>query len=99
MEHGMNFDSKTPVYLQLCSYIRSKIFSGELNSGTRLPSIRKIANDAQVNANTVQHTMICLKWEGLLEIHRGKGYSVTTDAEKIKRQRQELAQDTIQRFL
>ena len=64
-----------------------------------IPSLRKIASAAQVNTSTVQHAMISLVHEGLVEKNTGKGYSVIKDQEKIIYRRQELVQYTTKRFL
>lgn len=68
----MNFDKDIPIYLQLRDNFQSKILSGELPPGAPLPSARSIANEAEVNANTVQHAMNLLIHEGLVESCRGK---------------------------
>lgn len=95
----MDFNSKISIYLQLCSHYRNKIFSGELHPGGQLPSIRKIADEMHVNANTVQRAMTVLGREGLLESHKMKGYVVVTDAEKIEKQRQKFARNATRKFV
>lgn len=57
MDRVIIFDSKIPIYLQLYDHFQKLILSGELAPGMPIPSLRKIASKAQVNANTVQHAM------------------------------------------
>jgi GntR family transcriptional regulator len=75
------------------------ILSGELTPGMPISSIRKIASEAHVNENTVQHAMLFLIQEGLVENHIGKGYSVINDKKKIIHQRQQVVLRTTQDFL
>lgn len=95
----MKFNRDIPIYLQLYDSFRCQILSGKLHSGMRFPSIRKTANEAQVNISTVQHSMAFLKRDDLLEKRKGKGYSVTTDTEKIQQQRQLSAKNTMKNYL
>lgn len=95
----MDFDSKIPIYLQLRDDLQSRILSGELPPGASMTSARIIANQAKINANTVQHAMNSLIQEGLVESHRGKGYFVIKDKEKIITQRQKTTQVTTHKFL
>lgn len=95
----MNINSEIPIYLQLHNHFQNMILSGELAPGMPIPSVRKIASEVHVNANTVQHAMISLVHEGLVESHKGKGYLVIKDQQKIMCRRQELVRLTIQRFL
>ena len=99
MGKSMKFNRDMPIYLQLYDFFRCQILSGKLHPGTRFPSIRKIANEAQVNSHTVQHAMAFLKRDDLLEKRKGKGYSVTDDTEKIRRQRQLSAENAVKSFL
>jgi DNA-binding transcriptional regulator YhcF (GntR family) len=75
------------------------ILSGELTPGMPISSIQKIASEAHVNANTVQHAMLFLIHEGLVVSHKGKGYSVINHKKKIIHQRQQVVQRTTQDFL
>ena len=95
----MNFNSKIPIYLQLHNHFQKMILSGELAPGMPIPSVRKVASEVHVNANTVQHAMIFLMHEGLVESHKGKGYSVIKDQQTIIYRRQNLVQRTTIRFL
>jgi len=64
---------KTPVYAQLERGIRSAIASGRLNEGDQLPTVRQLAVELRVNANTVAKVYAFLERAGVLETRRGVG--------------------------
>ena len=64
---------RTPVYAQLERAIRSAIASGRLGVGDQLPTVRQLAVDLRVNANTVAKVYAFLERAGVLETRRGVG--------------------------
>ena len=72
---GFSLDQtdKTPVYAQLERAIRSAIASGRLSVGDQLPTVRQLAVELRVNANTVAKVYAFLEREGVLETRRGVG--------------------------
>src|SRR5437764_5491035 len=67
----------TPIYAQLDRGIRAAIASGRLAVGDRLPTVRQLAVDLRVNANTVAKVYAELERAGLLATRRGVGTFVT----------------------
>src|SRR5947209_17876902 len=63
----------TPLYAQLDRAIRSAIGSGRLRAGDRLPTVRQLAVDLRVNANTVARVFGELERAGVVETRRGVG--------------------------
>jgi len=64
---------KTPVYAQLERGIRSAIAAGRVAVGDQLPTVRQLAVDLRVNANTVAKVYAFLERAGVLETRRGVG--------------------------
>lgn len=46
-------NSEVPIYKQIVEQVKEAVALGKLQEGTQLPSIRQIANEAEVNPNTV----------------------------------------------
>ena len=67
----------TPIYAQLERGFRAAIASGRLRSGDQLPTVRQLAVDLQVNANTVARVYGELERDGVLETRRGVGSFVS----------------------
>ena len=68
----------TPIYVQLDQGIRAAIATGRLAVGTQLPTVRQLAVDLRVNANTVARVYVELERAGVLETRRGVGTFVAT---------------------
>jgi len=66
----------TPIYAQLERAIRAAIVAGRLAPGDRLPTVRQLAVDLRVNANTVAKVYAELERAGVLATQRGIGTSV-----------------------
>ena len=63
----------TPLYAQLERGIRAAIVAGKLKAGDRLPTVRQLAADLHVNANTVAKVYAELERAGVLATQRGIG--------------------------
>jgi GntR family transcriptional regulator len=63
----------TPIYAQLERGLRAAIATGRLRSGDQLPTVRQLAVELQVNANTVARVYAELERAGVLETRRGVG--------------------------
>jgi GntR family transcriptional regulator len=63
----------TPLYAQLERGLRAAIATGRLQSGDRLPTVRELAVDLRINANTVARVYAALEQAGILETKRGVG--------------------------
>jgi GntR family transcriptional regulator len=64
---------RTPIYAQLERGLRAAIASGRLNIGDQLPTVRQLAVELQINANTVARVYTDLERSGVLETRRGVG--------------------------
>jgi GntR family transcriptional regulator len=64
---------RTPIYAQLDRGLRAAIASGRLQPGDQLPTVRQLAVDLRVNANTVARVYAELERAGVLETRRGVG--------------------------
>lgn len=71
----MRVDPKdpTPLYAQLERAILAAIATGHLPAGSQLPTVRQLAVDLRVNANTVARVYTQLERAGVLETRRGVG--------------------------
>jgi GntR family transcriptional regulator len=63
----------TPIYAQLERGIRAAIATGRLAPGDQLPTVRQLAVELRVNANTVARVYAELERTGILETKRGVG--------------------------
>ena len=68
---------RTPIYAQLERGLRAAIATGRLQPGDQLPTVRQLAVELRVNANTVARVYGDLERAGVLETRRGVGSFVS----------------------
>ncbi|GGF67773.1 GntR family transcriptional regulator [Paenibacillus albidus] len=95
----IEFDNNLPIYLQIMNYLKGEIVTGKLGPGDKIPSVRELAGELQINPNTVQRTFQELEREGIVETRRGMGRYVTQEEEKIMMIKKEMAKDILDRFI
>ena len=97
------FSGDRPVYQQIISLIRGAILRGELPPGGKVPSVRDLAAEAQVNPNTMQRAMTELEREGLLVSGGTSGRTVTENPEVLNEMKErileELARECAEKFM
>jgi len=93
------FDNERPIYVQLVEKIRLEIISGNLELGSRLPSVRELALTARVNPNTMQKALVELEEEGLVYTERTNGKFVTENKELIQTLKKKLAEEKVNNYL
>lgn len=70
---NLDFQSETPLYLQLRNQVVLAISGGVLNPGDRLPTIRALSDESGVNMMTVSKAYQLLKSEGYVHTDRRSG--------------------------
>jgi len=72
--------SGVPIYRQLVDQVRALVAGGRLRPGDLLPSVRQVAQAAEINPMTVSKAYSRLEVEGLVERVRGQGMRVRVPA-------------------
>ena len=92
---------RTPLHAQVERGILSAIATGRLAVGAQLPTVRQLAVDLKVNANTIAKVYAHLERTGVLETRRGVGTFVAarTDAPQEESLRQLELGRLVDRFL
>ena len=93
------FSEDRPIYLQLEEQIKLRIVTGIYAPGSRLPTVRDLAEEAAVNPNTLQKALSELERQGLVHAQRTSGRFVTEDETMILEAKDGLAYDQIKGFL
>ena len=73
-----------PLYAQLERSIRFAIATGRLGIGEQLPTVRQLAVDLRINANTVAKVYNELERAGVVETRRGIGTFVSDNHSESK---------------
>src|SRR5438552_8975631 len=75
----------TPIYAQLERGLRAAIATGRLRPGDQLPTVRQLAVELKVNANTVARVYADLERAGVLETRRGVGSFIGAGGPELAR--------------
>jgi len=97
------FSGDRPVYQQIMQTLRGGILKGEFPPGKKIPSVRDLAAQAQVNPNTMQRALTELEREGLLVSGGTSGRSVTQEESILNAMKEEilneLARECAEKFM
>lgn len=94
-----NFDNDKPIYTQILEHIEMKIISGEYPLGSKVPSVRDLAAEAQVNPNTMQRALQELERNGLVVTQRTSGRTVTTEQSLVDELKKARALEYTRKYL
>lgn len=89
------FSGNRPVYMQIMEHIRGAVLAGEFPPGARIPPVRELAAQAQVNPNTMQRALLELEREGLLVCSGTTGRFVTQEQTVLDTMRQKAVDAAI----
>ena len=92
----------TPLYAQLERSIRFAIATDKLRVGEQLPTVRQLAVDLRINANTVAKVYTELERVGIVETRRGVGTFVSAhpaEASLSRRDREKQLRELADGFI
>jgi GntR family transcriptional regulator len=81
----MEFKEKQAIYIQIADFVCEQILINRYSENEKIPSIRELAVQLEVNPNTVQRSYDFLQQNEIISTKRGLGYFVEEGAmAKIK---------------
>ena len=80
MEIDVVTSSPEPVYEQIVRQVQRGVAEGELKPGDALPTVRQLADDLQINRNTVARAYKLLEDRGVLVTAGRRGTFVRNEA-------------------
>lgn len=87
----MQFSESQSIYLQIADYVCEKILLKEWEAGGRIPSVRELAIQLEVNPNTVMRTYEFLQQQEIIFNQRGIGFFTSANAiERATRYRKQV---------
>ena len=78
----MQFRESRAIYLQIADFICERILLKQWKAGERIPAVRELAVQLEVNPNTVMRTYEFLQGQNIIHNQRGIGYFESADAVK-----------------
>jgi GntR family transcriptional regulator len=86
----VSLTSPDPIYRQIEDQVRAALFSGELEPGAELPSIRRLAQELRVSVITTKRAYEELEREGLIRTLPARGSFVAdSGTEELRARRLE----------
>ncbi|HTE02031.1 MAG TPA: GntR family transcriptional regulator [Mucilaginibacter sp.] len=86
----MEFRDNEAIYLQIAAYVSENILLGKWPAEQKIPSVRDLAIELEVNPNTVMRSYEFLQNQEVIINKRGLGLFVATDGyDKVKAYRKE----------
>jgi DNA-binding transcriptional regulator YhcF (GntR family) len=79
----LNRDGDVPIGTQLAWQVQALIVNGRLRPGEQLPSVRRLADVAGVNVNTVRAVYERLEGEGFVTTQHGRGTFVAENVPQV----------------
>ncbi len=95
----MDYANERPIYRQIVERVKMGIINGEYAAGERLPSIRTLAAEWQVNTNTMARAFSVLESEGVTSVLRGQGSVVANESELVNKLRGEFCETFTKEYL
>lgn len=95
----MKYETDRPIYLQVIDDISQKIIRGDIKLGEKLPSVRELAVNYQINPNTASRIYKEMESRKLCYTQRGMGTFITEDHEILKKIRSDMAAECLDAFL
>ncbi len=76
----MEFRDNKAIYLQIAEYVCEHILLGKWKVDEKVPSVRELAVELEVNPNTVMRTYDLLQNRNIINNKRGVGFFVADEA-------------------
>ncbi len=95
----MEFDKNIPIHLQLVNEFKRQIVLKEINGGDKMKSVRELAEEMNVNPNTMQKALASLETLGLVYTERTSGRFVTTNESVIQSVKTEMVEAKMSEFV
>ena len=92
------FHDRKPIYNQIIDFFKVGILSGEYGPGSKILSVRELAEEARVNPNTMQKAMSELEKQNLIFAQSTVGRFITEDDTLIAKIREEYIDTNVSEF-
>ncbi|MCI8394194.1 MAG: GntR family transcriptional regulator [Bacilli bacterium] len=79
----IDYQSRTPIYVQIVNEIEKCIIHGKLKPEDQMPSIRELASELGINPNTVKKSYSELENKNIIKSISTKGTFITSKIEEI----------------
>lgn len=86
----IDYNDKRPIYEQIIDKFETLILNGGLEPNMQLPSVRALAIELSINANTIQRAYSELEREGYIYSVKGRGNFVRDNKSLAEKQKEKF---------
>ena len=86
----IDYNDKRPIYEQIVDRFQTLILNGVLEPDTQIPSVRSLAIDLSINANTIQRAYSALERDGFIYSVKGRGTFVRANESLVIKHQNKL---------
>ena len=99
LDIAISTGATVPIYRQIVDQVRRAAGTGALPEGSRLPSVRFLAEQLVVNPNTIVRAYQELVRDGVVQSQQGRGYFVAPKRQLYTRsERRRRLDEAVERF-
>lgn len=95
----MEYNTSSPIYLQVIQELKKQMVKGELKPGEKMPSNRELALLYKVNQNTAARIYREMESAGYCYTRRGIGTFVSEEEDMFQNMKKEMAEDLLKTFM
>ena len=95
----MEYNTASPIYLQVINELKKRMVKGELKPGEKMPSNRELAVLFKVNQNTAARIYREMESMGRCYTKRGIGTFVSEEDDMISGLKKEMAEELVRNFM
>jgi GntR family transcriptional regulator len=98
---NMQFNNNQSIYIQIAALLEEEILSGRWQEEERIPSVRELGMELEVNPNTVMRSFEMAQADELIYNKRGLGYFVKKGARVVilTRRKKDFTEQEIPAFV
>lgn len=89
----IDYNDKRPIYEQIIDRFQTLILNGAFEADSQLPSVRNLAIELSINANTIQRAYSELEREGYIYSVKGRGNFVRANESLLLVQKEKLLKE------
>ena len=89
----IDYNDKRPIYEQIIDRFQTLILNGALEPDIQIPSVRALAIELSINANTIQRAYSELERDGYIYSVKGRGNFVRADESLAQKKKAKILKE------
>ncbi|MGM9927439.1 MAG: GntR family transcriptional regulator [Bacillus sp. (in: firmicutes)] len=95
----LELNNREPIYIQVVTYFKQQIATGQLTAGEEIPSRRELGIMLNINPNTVQKAYKEMEDQHLIVTERNFPSKITNDEKMLQQVRNDLIKEATMTYV